>query len=158
MSHCQRLRQHGEFRRETLRELLSTGALADPEAWLPGGCKEQAALAAVLDMPLGETPDPLRRFASFALVAHDPAPLLLFDEPLFALDGAWAQAVWDHLEGLHRDRRSMIIVTHYLPLARALADRVMLIVDGRVIETATREDFFERPKHPRTRQYIQWGG
>jgi ABC-type phosphate transport system ATPase subunit len=49
-------------------------------------------------------------------------------------------------------------VTHYLPLARSMADRVGLMIDGRMIEIASTQDFFERPQLARTRQYIEWGG
>jgi ABC-type dipeptide/oligopeptide/nickel transport system ATPase component len=52
----------------------------------------------------------------------------------------------------------MVAVTHYLPLARTMADRVALMVDGRMIESAPTQEFFEAPRHPRTRQFIQWGG
>ena len=153
---CARLRQHGEFRREPIAALL-TGPGLEPDGWLPPGPDERAAIMAVLDRPLADAPDHLRRFLSFVMVASSAAPLLLFDEPEFALRGAWAQAVRSGLRRLADGGRTMIIVTHYLPLARELADRVTLLVDGHVIESAPTEDFFCRARHARTRQYIEWG-
>ena len=156
---CARLRQHGQFHCERVRDLLEgAGLLEQRSRWQPPGADADAAVDAVLDAQLSESPDPVRRFLSFVLVAYSDAPLLLFDEPLFALSGAWADAVRTRLTQLASERRSMIIVTHYLPLARAVADRVMLVIDGVEIESAATETFFTRARHPRTRQYIEWGG
>ena len=155
---CARMRQHGEFRREPVAELLAERGLIEREdQWMPPGEPERAQLRAIYDQPLGETPEPLRRFLSFALVAQDDAPLLLFDEPCFGLRGAWFDTVLARLRVLKQRRQTMVVVTHYLPLARAVADHVMLIVDGEIIESARVTDFFEHARHPRTRQYLQWG-
>jgi polar amino acid transport system ATP-binding protein len=154
---CARLRQHGDFSRERVGELLIGSGSTLVDEWMPPGPDERAALMAMLDWPLRDTPDPLRRFFSFMMVASSSAPLLLFDEPLFALEGNWRQAVRGHLRRLADAGRTMVLVTHYLPLARELADRVMLVVDGRVIESGPTEDFFARARHPRTRQFIEWG-
>lgn len=157
---CARLRQHGEFHQQPVAELLAPlGLLDDTARWLPSFAGASEAVSALLHLPLSEIPDPLRRFLSFALVAHSDAPLLLLDEPLFALPSRWAEAVHARLMELAQDKdKTMIIVTHYLPLARTVADRVMLVIDGVEIESAPCEDFFNRAQHPRTRQYIEWGG
>lgn len=151
-----RLRQHGEFRREPIGALLDDPR--DSAAWLAMGEEQRGALHAVFDTPLGEAPESLRRLVSFLLVVRSDAQLLLLDEPLFALDASWSAAVHAELLALADADRTMVIVTHYLPLARAVADRVMLVVDGCIIEVAATEDFFHRARHPRTRQYIEWGG
>lgn len=155
---CLRLRQHGEFVRRPIAELLERAGLLEREGWMPEGSAERELLRAVYDLPLGEAPELLRRFLSFVLVAWSDAPLLLLDEPLFGLAGTWRRCVWARLEALSASSRSIILVTHYLPLARAIGDRVTLIVDGEVIESAAVEDFFERAEHPRTRQFLTWGG
>src|SRR5690606_11159762 len=113
----------GEFLREPIAALL-TGPGLEPDGWLPPGPDERAAIMAVLDRPLADAPDHLRRFLRFLMVASSAAPLLLFDEPEFALRGAWAQAVRSGLRRLADGGPTMIIVTHYLLLARELADRV----------------------------------
>lgn len=155
---CVRLRQHGEFRHEPVGELLHASGMTAPETWMPDGRAERAALRQVLGLPLARVPDPMRRFLSFVLVACSDASLLLLDEPLFALEGEWAQVVRAGLSRLADGERTLVLVTHYLPLARELADRVTLVVDGAVIESATSEDFFSHARHARTRQFIEWGG
>ena len=155
---CTRLRQHGEFRRTSSGELLEDAGLVSCEDWMPEGDNERALIRAVYDLPIGEAPELLRRYISFALVAYSDESLLLFDEPSFGLRGPWARAVRAKLELLAEGDQTMVIVTHYLPLARAVADQVILVIDGRVIEAGSAEEFFERAKHPRTRQYLTWGG
>jgi ABC-type polar amino acid transport system ATPase subunit len=77
---------------------------------------------------------------------------------MFSLEGAWAEAVRAGLRRLASGGRTLVLVTHYLPLAREISDRVTLVVDGKVIESAPTEDFFCRARHTRTRQFIEWGG
>jgi ABC-type polar amino acid transport system ATPase subunit len=155
---CVRLRQHGEFRHEPVDELLHAPGLAATETWMPNGRAERAALQQVLGLPLARVPDPMRRFLSFVLVACSDAPLLLLDEPLFALEGEWAKVVRAGLSRLADGERTLVLVTHFLPLARELSDRVTLMVDGEVIESAPTEHFFCHARQARTRQFIEWGG
>lgn len=155
---CVRLRQHGEFRSEPVGELLYAPGMAEPESWMPQGRAERLAVQQVLGLPLAAVPDPMRRFLSFVLVACSDATLLLLDEPMFSLEGAWAQVVRAGLSRLADGSRTLVLVTHYLPLARELSDHVTLIVDGQVIESAPTEDFFFHARHVRTRQFIEWGG
>jgi len=154
---CLRMRQHGDRHGETIRELLSARGLARREDWMPRGESERSLLHAVFELSLADAPETLRRFVSFALVAYAPSPLLLFDEPCFGLRGAWLDTVRARLLALAERGQTMVLVTHHLPLARALADHVMLIVDGQIIESARTADFFERAQHPRTRQFLRWG-
>jgi ABC-type arginine transport system ATPase subunit len=159
---CARLRQHGDFTPLPISLLLANAGIHanrdNDETWMPAGEPERARLRAFYDIPLNEAPEPIRRFVSFTLVANSSAPLLLIDEPRFGLDGPWAQRVTATLRRLADQRRTMVIVTHHLPLARAIADQVMLLVDGHLLESAATEDFFCRSEHPRTRQYVQSGG
>lgn len=154
---CARLRQHGEHHRISIGELLAARGLHLHEDWMPPNESARSQLRAAYALPLGDAPQPLRRFVSFSLVAHTAAPLLLFDEPCFALSGVWRHAVCSRLVELANARRTMVIVTHHLAFARAMADQVMLMVDGETIEACHAIDFFERPCHPRTRQYLKWG-
>lgn len=154
---CARLGQHGSFAHGRVGDLL--GCLSDGERdWMPPGEAEREIMRAHLDIPLDEAPDPIRRYVNILLAANSPTPLLLLDEPLFTVSEPWAAAITLQLRRLAANRRTMVIVTHYIPLARELADRVMLMIDGRVIESAPREDFFCRAEHPRTHQYLKWGG
>jgi ABC-type multidrug transport system ATPase subunit len=155
---CTRLRQHGEFRRESFDGLLAGLDRADLEIWMPPGPAERTALHAVRGSPFERVPDSIRRFLSFVLVATSGSPLLLLDEPLFGLDGAWAEVVRAGLRRLADGSRTLVLVTHHLPLAREMADRVTLMVDGEVVESAPTEEFFTRARQPRTRQFIEWGG
>jgi polar amino acid transport system ATP-binding protein len=155
---CLRLRQHGDFRNQPVGELVHAPGMAEIASWMPEGRAERRAVQQVLGMPLGAVPDPIRRFLSFILVACSDATLLLLDEPLFSLEGEWEQAVRAGLSRLADGSRTLVLVTHYLPLARELADQVTLLVDGQVIESALTEDFFCHALHVRTRQFVQWGG
>ena len=156
---CARLRQHGDFNRAPIAQLLASAGLSDEDhTWMPAGQPERAALRTLYERPLGEAPEPARRFLSFTLAVRSQAPLLLIDEPQFALPGPWATSIASTLRQLADRRRTMVIVTHHLPLARAVADQVMLLVDGHMLESAATEDFFCRAEHARTRQYLQSGG
>lgn len=151
--------QHGRRDPEPLRELLAAlGVEPGLGAWCwPSSPELARELDAVLERPLAELPDSLRRLASFLLTASTGAELLLLDEPDFGQRGAWLDHVHAVIAKLRAEQRSIVAVTHYLPLARSMADRVGLMVDGRMIEIAPTRDFFERPQQPRTQQFIQWG-
>lgn len=155
-----RLAQAGRFDGVSSRSLfhqLGVGACEQAWCW-PSAPALRAELAQVVDLPLAQVSDKLRRLLSFLLTACTPADLLLFDEPDFGQHGPWLEHVHAVFAELRRSQHSMVAVTHYLPLARSMADRVGLMIDGRMIEIASTQDFFERPQLARTRQYIEWGG
>ncbi|AFM71371.1 glutamine transport ATP-binding protein GlnQ [Enterococcus hirae ATCC 9790] len=81
--------------------------------------------------------------------------MLLFDEPTSALDPEMIGDVLDVMKKLARDGMSMIVVTHEMGFAKEVADRVIFMADGQVLEDSRNvKDFFENPKEPRTQQFI----
>ncbi len=81
-------------------------------------------------------------------------PIMLFDEPTSALDPEMVGEVLQVMKGLTRDGMTMIVVTHEMGFARDVADRVLFMDAGRVLECAKPDDFFQNPQHPRARQFI----
>ncbi len=80
--------------------------------------------------------------------------LMLFDEPTSALDPELVGEVLDVMTGLARDGMTMIVVTHEIGFARSVADRVVFLVDGAVVETGTPSDVLDNPQQPRTQQFL----
>ena len=80
--------------------------------------------------------------------------IMLFDEPTSALDPEMVQEVLEVMQGLARDGMTMVVVTHEVRFARQVADRVVLMDDGEVVEMAPPERFFSNPQHPRSRQFL----
>lgn len=80
--------------------------------------------------------------------------ILLFDEPTSALDPEMVQEVLQVMQGLARGGMTMVVVTHELRFARQVADRVVLMADGVVVEVAPPEQFFTNPQHPRSQQFL----
>ena len=80
--------------------------------------------------------------------------ILLFDEPTSALDPEMVREVLEVMQGLAADGMTMVVVTHEVGFARQVADRVVLMADGLVVEEATPEQFFDHPQHERTRQFL----
>jgi general L-amino acid transport system ATP-binding protein len=80
--------------------------------------------------------------------------ILLFDEPTSALDPEMVQEVLQVMQGLARGGMTMVVVTHELRFARQVADRVVLMADGVVVEVAPPEQFFTSPQHPRSQQFL----
>ncbi len=81
-------------------------------------------------------------------------PLMLFDEPTSALDPEMVGEVLQVMRALARDGMTMVCVTHEMGFAREVADRVLFMDAGRVLERAAPEAFFTRPVHPRARQFL----
>jgi polar amino acid transport system ATP-binding protein len=82
--------------------------------------------------------------------------VLLFDEPTSALDPEMVNEVLEVMVGLAREGGvSMICVTHEMGFAREVADRVIFMDRGRIIEENSPRAFFESPEHPRTREFLQ---
>jgi general L-amino acid transport system ATP-binding protein len=80
--------------------------------------------------------------------------IMLFDEPTSALDPEMVKEVLDTMIALARDGMTMLAVTHEMGFARQVADRVVFMDEGRIIEAATPEEFFGRPQHDRTRAFL----
>ena len=81
--------------------------------------------------------------------------ILLFDEPTSALDPEMVQEVLDVMVALAKQGATMVCVTHEMGFARAVADRIIFMDEGQIIEEATPQLFFENAKHPRTRAFVQ---
>lgn len=80
--------------------------------------------------------------------------IMLFDEPTSALDPEMVKEVLDTMISLAREGMTMLCVTHEMGFAREVADRVLFMDAGRVLERATPDDFFNRPQHPRAQQFL----
>ncbi|MEC5343736.1 amino acid ABC transporter ATP-binding protein [Brenneria populi] len=81
--------------------------------------------------------------------------IMLFDEPTSALDPEMIKEVLDVMLDLADTGMTMIVVTHEMGFAKTVADSVILMADGGVIESAPPQTFFNQPKHPRTQQFLQ---
>jgi polar amino acid transport system ATP-binding protein len=79
---------------------------------------------------------------------------MLFDEPTSALDPEMVKEVLDTMVGLARDGMTMVCVTHEMGFARQVADRVIFMADGEILESADPETFFRNPRHPRARTFL----
>jgi len=80
--------------------------------------------------------------------------IMLFDEPTSALDPEMIKEVLDVIVELAEEGKTMICVTHEMGLARAMADRVVLLDEGRIVDAAPPEKFFTAPESERTRQFL----
>lgn len=94
-----------------------------------------------------------QRVAIARALAMQP-PLMLFDEPTSALDPEMVGEVLLVMRDLAEDGMTMVCVTHEMGFAREVADRIFFMDQGRVLERAVPDDFFNRPQHPRTRQFL----
>ena len=80
--------------------------------------------------------------------------VMLFDEPTSALDPGTVKEGLDTMLDLARDGMTMICVTHEMGFARAVADRVIFMDEGRIVESAAPDTFFGQPRHDRTREFL----
>jgi general L-amino acid transport system ATP-binding protein len=80
--------------------------------------------------------------------------IMLFDEPTSALDPEMVKEVLDTMVTLARDGMTMLCVTHEMGFARAVADRVIFMDNGEIVEQAPPQEFFANPKSERTRQFL----
>lgn len=80
--------------------------------------------------------------------------IMLFDEPTSALDPEMIQEVLDVLVGLSKENITMVVVTHEMGFAKQVADRIVFMDQGQIIEEGTPEDFFENPKNERAKAFI----
>jgi general L-amino acid transport system ATP-binding protein len=80
--------------------------------------------------------------------------IMLFDEPTSALDPEMVKEVLDTMTGLAQDGMTMIVVTHEMGFAREVADRVVFMDNGEIVEINAPKEFFERPQHERTKLFL----
>ncbi len=103
---------------------------------LSGGQQQRAAIARALTM----------------------APsVMMYDEPTSALDPWLSEEVFRVMRQLSEEEMTQIVVTHEVHFVRELADKVVFIEEGEVVEVGTPEELFDNPKDPRTRQFLKRG-
>ncbi|MGN6273689.1 MAG: amino acid ABC transporter ATP-binding protein [Protaetiibacter sp.] len=94
-----------------------------------------------------------QRVAIARALAMNPK-VMLFDEPTSALDPEMINEVLDVMVALADDGMTMIVVTHEMGFARKAADRVVFMADGRIVEEATPDEFFTRPRSERAKDFL----
>lgn len=87
-----------------------------------------------------------------SLAMHPKA--MLFDEPTSALDPEMINEVLDVMVKLAREGMTMIVVTHEMNFARRVADRVIFMADGQIVETGLPQEFFDHPKTERAKDFL----
>jgi general L-amino acid transport system ATP-binding protein len=80
--------------------------------------------------------------------------IMLFDEPTSALDPEMIKEVLDVMVGLAEDGMTMLVVTHEMGFARQVADRVIFMDEGQIVEANVPKEFFNHPRHERTRLFL----
>jgi len=80
--------------------------------------------------------------------------IMLFDEPTSALDPEMVKEVLDAISELASEGMTMVVVTHEMGFARKLADRVVFMDQGEIVEINTPKEFFDRPRHERTKAFL----
>ena len=81
--------------------------------------------------------------------------IMLFDEPTSALDPEMVKEVLDTMVALASDRITMLVVSHEMGFARQVADRMIFMADGQILEINEPKAFFDHPQHERTRLFLQ---
>jgi glutamate/aspartate transport system ATP-binding protein len=94
-----------------------------------------------------------QRVAIARALAMDPI-VMLFDEPTSALDPEMVSEVFDVMVGLAGEGMTMMVVTHEMGFARRVADRVIFIDKGEIVEDATENEFFNQPRSERALQFL----
>lgn len=94
-----------------------------------------------------------QRVAIARSLAMEPR-IMLFDEPTSALDPELINDVLDAMVSLAKEGMTMIVVTHELAFAQKVADRVMFMNDGEIVEEGKPPDIFVNPQHPRTKEFM----
>ena len=124
--------------KETAVKLLNQVGLGDKldsyPAKLSGGQQQRVAIARALAM--------------------EPK-MMLFDEPTSALDPELVGDVLNVMKELAEEGMTMLVVTHEMGFAREVADRVVFMYDGAILEEGSPKEIFTNPKHDRTRQFLQ---
>ncbi|MCO7247877.1 amino acid ABC transporter ATP-binding protein [Halomonas sp. Mc5H-6] len=83
------------------------------------------------------------------------ADVILFDEPTSSLDPQWVEEVLSLMKQLAVERQTMIVVTHEMQFAREVADRVVFMDEGGIVEQAPPEELFTAPRDERTRHFLR---
>ncbi|MEU9761975.1 amino acid ABC transporter ATP-binding protein [Streptomyces sp. NPDC047985] len=94
-----------------------------------------------------------QRVAIARALAMDPK-VILFDEPTSALDPEMINEVLEVMQQLARDGMTMVVVTHEMGFARSAANRVVFMADGKIVEEATPEQFFNNPRSDRAKDFL----
>jgi glutamate/aspartate transport system ATP-binding protein len=94
-----------------------------------------------------------QRVAIARALAMDPVAML-FDEPTSALDPEMVGEVLEVMVGLAQEGMTMMVVTHEMGFARKVADRVVFMDGGRIVEDSPKEEFFGAPKSERAREFL----
>jgi polar amino acid transport system ATP-binding protein len=94
-----------------------------------------------------------QRVAIARALAMNPK-IMLFDEPTSALDPEMIGEVLDVMVTLAREGMTMAVVTHEMGFAREVADRIVFMDQGEIVEVGTPDHFFERPEHPRLKKFL----
>jgi general L-amino acid transport system ATP-binding protein len=94
-----------------------------------------------------------QRVAIARALAMQPK-IMLFDEPTSALDPEMIKEVLDVMEELAESGMTMIVVTHEMGFARAVADRMVFMAEGEIVEAGPPEHFFKSPEEERTKQFL----
>ena len=94
-----------------------------------------------------------QRIAIVRALAMDPE-VMLFDEPTSALDPEMVGEVLDLMRDLAKEGMTMAVVTHEMGFAREVADRVVFMADGKILEEGVPEELFDRPKDPRLQDFL----
>ncbi len=131
-----RKRTAGEAKKRTATLLNKVGIQDKANAFpaqLSGGQQQRVAIARALAM--------------------DPK-IMLFDEPTSALDPEMIGEVLDVMKTLAREGMTMVVVTHEMGFAREVADRVIFMDGGRIVEVGSPEHFFTNPSHERTKIFL----
>lgn len=129
-------RDKEEVRREAMSLLERVGLKEKAKSYpreLSGGQKQRVAIVRALCM-------------------HPE--ILLFDEVTAALDPEMVREVLDVMLDLAKQGRTMLIVTHEMQFARAIADRIIFLDNGKIVEEATPDEFFDNPKTERAKQFL----
>lgn len=127
-------RQEAEARALDLLKKVNIGEKANVyPAMLSGGQQQRVAIARALAM--------------------QPA-IMLFDEPTSALDPEMVGEVLDVMVNLAEDGMTMVCVTHEMGFARTVADRIIFMDHGKIVEAGSPDALFTSPRHPRLRQFL----
>lgn len=94
-----------------------------------------------------------QRVAIARALAMDPK-IMLFDEPTSALDPEMIGEVLDVMKTLAKEGMTMVVVTHEMGFAREVADRIIFMDEGAIVEVGTPEHFFKNPDHDRTKLFL----